>query len=50
MLEKIAIGVAIVATIIGFFDLDLAIKILVNSIILACLIAVLFRLSGMFRG
>ena len=46
MLSKIVVGVAIVATIIGFFDLNLAIDILVKSIILGCLIYVLFKISG----
>lgn len=45
MLYKIAVGVGVVATIIGFFNLDLAIKIMVNAIIVACFVTVLIGIS-----
>jgi hypothetical protein len=41
LLAYITVGIGIVATIIGIFDLNLAIKILVDAIIVACFVGVL---------
>ena len=44
ILGYLAIGIGIVATIIGFFNLDLAIEILVDAIIVACFVSVLLSI------
>jgi hypothetical protein len=43
-LGTITVGIGIVATIIGIFDLTLAIKILVDAIIVACFVGVLIAI------
>jgi len=48
ILTYLAVGTGIVATIIGFFNLNLAIDILVKAIIIACFVGVL--LSVVFRN
>ncbi len=44
ILAYLAIGIGIVATIIGIFDLNLAIEILVKAIIVACFVGVLITI------
>ncbi len=44
ILEGIVVIIGIVATIIGFFNFNLAIDILVKAIIIACFVAVLISL------
>ena len=40
----LAVAIGIVATIIGIFNLNLAVKILVDAIIVACFVGVLFAI------
>ncbi len=42
ILAFLAVGIGIVATVIGFFNLNLAIEILVKAIIVASFVGVLF--------
>jgi hypothetical protein len=44
ILAFLAVVIGIVATIIGFFNLNLAIDILVKAIIVACFVAVLLSI------